>query len=106
MSRLSATDSISEKALGILMRKTSTDEQRSISGFRATTVIDTPHRKTEVLESLADGRVMVRDVTLMGEKADVRVIHLAYHEARALGNVLLDLEEREPQSGNGKAATA
>jgi hypothetical protein len=83
-------------------RKISTEV---ISGFRCTTVIDTPMRKLEVLESISDGNVMVRDTEFYRAKAHVALIHLEYEQVQTLAAVLKALDEA-PSSGNGKTATA
>jgi hypothetical protein len=85
-----ANAGISRRALGAKLRKTSTEE--TISGFKCTAVIDTPMRKLEVLESIHDGRVQVRNTEFNGIKADVELIHMEYHEAQALADVLRSLD--------------
>jgi len=88
-------------------RKTTTEQY--VTGWKSTSVIDTPMRKLEVLESLTDGLVMLRDTDYNKARADLSFIALAYHEAQALSTVLAGLQaaddktrERVPTNGNGK----
>jgi hypothetical protein len=98
------TAGISRKALATLAgtngRKTVSE---IISGFRATRVIDSPMRMLDVLESNL-GDVILRCTEYTNLRADVTVVHLDYHEARALASVLRDLEPPdEPKNGKGRA---
>ena len=87
-----------------ITRKTSTDIMSIISGYRATSVIDTPMRRLDVLEKVSEGTLLLRDTDYLGEKADIRHIHLEYAQAQALAAVLRDLQPpEEPANGNGKA---
>jgi hypothetical protein len=69
------------------VRPTSTE---IISAFRATSVVDTPMRKVEVLEGV-DGSVIVRAIEFRAARADVFAIHLQNHEAQTLSEVLRKL---------------
>ena len=65
-----------------------------ISAYRATSVVDTPMRKVEVLEA-HDGRVIIRATEFENSRAHVFPIHLEHHEALALADTLANLEARE-----------
>lgn len=85
---------ITRKALEVLHRqphKTVQEISEVISGFRATRIVDTPMRIVDVLESIADGRVILRETT-WGKRVEMYGFSLAYHEARALGVALQELE--------------
>lgn len=86
-----------------------------ISAYRATSVVDTPMRKIEVLEA-ADGRVILRatEYTPGNTAAHVHLIYLEHHEAQGLARVVMNLEDQptpnefKPRTvaanGNGEAA--
>lgn len=88
-----------------------------ISAYRATSVVDTPMRKVEVLES-ADGRVIFRATEFSpgNSRADVHLIYLEHHEAVTLARVVMNLEDqpavsrgafdRTPVSSNGNGGAA
>lgn len=88
------------------VRKTTTEQY--ISGWKSTSVIDTPMRKLEVLESIADGMVVLRDTAYNKGRADLSFVTLEYHQGQALASVLRGLEDPEakapaaPANGNGK----
>lgn len=60
-------------------------------GCRETVVIDTPYRRLSVLET-RDSYFILRDVSFVGSKADVSLIHLEPEQAYALTAVLTRLE--------------
>lgn len=64
-----------------------------ISAVRATSVVDTPMRKVEVLEQ-ADGRVVIRAIEFDRAQVQVSMVHLANHEAQALAKVIVNLEDQ------------
>jgi hypothetical protein len=68
-----------------------------ISAYRATSVVDTPMRKVEVLEG-ADGYVIIRETDFSpgSRSADIALIHLRPHESQSLAKTLLNLEDLEP----------
>lgn len=105
MSNLSAaecTAGISRRALESLTRKTVLD--RIISEFRCTHVIDTPMRRLDLVQSNS-GEMYLRNVEFDGNRVGVVNIHLGYHEAQALADVLRSLEPPadDDQPKNGKA---
>lgn len=70
-----------------------------ISAYRATSVLDTPMRKVEVLEE-QDGTVWLRETAFdQFRHANVSLIHLAHHEALALARVLTNLEDQPIEVG-------
>jgi hypothetical protein len=71
-----------------------------ISAYRATSVVDTPMRKVEVLEA-QDGRVILRATEYRVGHADVMQIHLENYEAHALAGVIENLEGQDAKP-NGK----
>ena len=87
-----------------------------ISAYRATSIVDTPMRKMEVLEE-QNGIVWLRETSYdTFRQAHVSLIHLEHHESQALARALLLLED-QPQpaemvrrvragavAGNGDAA--
>lgn len=87
-----------------------------ISAYRATSVVDTPMRKVEVLEA-ADGRVIFRATEFSpgNTRADVHLIYLEHHEAQTLARVVMNLEDqpglsrgafdRTPVNSNGNGAS-
>jgi hypothetical protein len=75
-----------------------------ISAYRATSVVDTPMRKVEVLEA-QDGRVILRATEYRAGHADVMQIHLENYEAQALAAVIQNLEGAEAKPTNGKTKT-
>jgi hypothetical protein len=64
-----------------------------ISGYRATSVVDTPMRKVEVLED-QNGHVVLRATEFSRDRAEVDMIHLEQHEAQALARALVRLEDQ------------
>jgi hypothetical protein len=74
-----------------------------ISAFRATSVLDTPMRKLEVLET-QDGRVIIRDTQFFVQRADVTHIYLEVHEARALVDVISHLGDQFNAEEEAEAA--
>jgi hypothetical protein len=75
-----------------MSRETSTT---IISAYRATSVVDTPMRKVEVLEA-QDGRVLIRATEYRATRtADVWAIYLEHEEAQTLARVIINLEEGE-----------
>jgi len=65
-----------------------------ISAYRATSVIDTPMRKLEVLEAQS-GYLILRATEYRGGKVEATMIHVSHEEAHTLAKVLLGLEEKE-----------
>lgn len=66
-----------------------------ISAYRATSIVDTPMRKLEVLEE-QDGTVWLRETSFDNfRNAHVNLIHLEHHESQALAKVLITLEPEE-----------
>lgn len=84
-----------------------------ISAYRATSIVDTPMRKLEVLEE-QDGTVWLRETSFEHRSAHVNMLHLEHHEAQTLAKALITLEDmpapaefrRTPvgSNGNGEAA--
>lgn len=70
-----------------------------LSAYRATSVVDTPMRKVEVLES-ADGRVILRATEFERASAHVFQIHLEHHESQTLAKVLMTLEDQSEDVAN------
>lgn len=56
-------------------------------GTKETTVVDTPYRRLSILESRT-GEISLRDVSFVGAKADVELIHLEREQAQTLVSVL------------------
>jgi len=65
-----------------------------ISAYRATSIIDTPMRKVELLEA-ADGMIILRATSYQGQRADVSLIWLERPAALALGRVLVTMDDEE-----------
>ena len=73
-----------------MSRETSTTV---ISAYRATSVVDTPMRKVEVLEA-QDGRVILRETDYRTSlHADVRAIYLERQEAQRLARIITALDD-------------
>ena len=70
-----------------------------ISAYQATSVVDTPMRKVEVLVDNS-GRVVLRATEFENWKAHVYLIHMEHHEAESLARAILsldgDVEEDRP----------
>lgn len=64
-----------------------------ISAYRATSIVDTPMRKFEVLEE-QDGTVWLRETSFEHRTAHVNMLHLEPHEAQTLARCLINLEEQ------------
>jgi hypothetical protein len=80
-----------------------------VSAFRATSIVDTPMRKVEVLES-ENGQVILRETDfsfgrgIAVQNASVHLIHLEHEEAQTLARVIVNLENQPSVSParNGK----
>jgi hypothetical protein len=62
-------------------------------GTRETPVIETPYRRLSVMET-RDSYFILRDVSFVGSKADVALIHLEPEQAHALAAVLASMEAK------------
>ena len=102
MSELSAqecTAGISRKALEAFKRngdgsaEAPPAKRRSIGDSTTETlIIDTPYRKLALLET-SDGKIVLRDVSFIGHRADVALIHLEREQAHATAKVLDAIED-------------
>lgn len=69
-----------------------------ISAYRATSIVDTPMRKIEVLEQ-QDGTVWLRETCFDSlRSAHVSLIDLDYPETQSLARVLINLEDQPDNS--------
>ena len=62
-------------------------------GTRETPVIETPYRRLSVMET-RDSYFILRDVSFVGSRADVALIHLEPEQAHALAAVLASMEAK------------
>jgi hypothetical protein len=62
-------------------------------GTRETPVIETPYRRLSVMET-RDSYFILRDVSFVGSRADVSLIHLEPEQAHALAAVLASMEAK------------
>jgi hypothetical protein len=62
-------------------------------GTRETPVIETPYRRLSVMET-RDSYFILRDVSFVGSRADVALIHLEPEQAHALAAVLAGMEAK------------
>lgn len=97
LSTAECTAGISRRALETMKRGSVAPQQRrSIGeGTTETLIIDTPYRKLALLET-SDGKVFLRDVSFIGHRADVSLIHLEREQAHATAKVLEAIETNPP----------
>jgi hypothetical protein len=62
-------------------------------GTRETPVIESPYRRLSVMET-RDSYFSLRDVSFVGSRADVALIHLEPEQAHALAAVLASMEAK------------
>ena len=106
LSTAEVTAGISRSALATLKKQGNGDTPHDVTkvtnvtkpdivgdGTRETPVIETPYRRLSVMET-RDSYFILRDVSFVGSRADVALIHLEPEQAHALAAVLASMEAK------------